>query len=185
MIGYPVNHVLEHSAAAGIRPIIVRQERTGLHMATAISRVTSGDQIGAFCMQHGPGVENSCGGIAQACSDDEIARTRRFRVDQFFEAQSRHCRARRLDMTGTARRHTLQCAADKPELLAFQRTPDRLDLLDRQRRQAGQRAPGCAFARSRQRSCFKPRNFGKVSGLRGARAGPVATLNAPSHPSRR
>ena len=69
MIGYPVNHVLEHSAAAGIRPIIVRQERTGLHMATAISRVTSGDQIGAFCMQHGPCVENSYGSIAQAYSE--------------------------------------------------------------------------------------------------------------------
>ena len=39
--GYPVNHVLEYAAAAGIRPIIVRQERTGLHMADAISRLSS------------------------------------------------------------------------------------------------------------------------------------------------
>ena len=69
IIGYPVNHVLERGAAAGIRPIIVRQERTGLHMADAISRVTSGSKIGAFCMQHGPGVENSYGGVAQAYSE--------------------------------------------------------------------------------------------------------------------
>ena len=69
VIGYPVNHVLERGAAAGIRPIIVRQERTGLHMADAISRVTSGRQIGVFCMQHGPGTENAYGGIAQAHSE--------------------------------------------------------------------------------------------------------------------
>ena len=46
IIGYPVNHILERGAAAGIRPIIVRQERTGLHMADAVSRVTCGRQAG-------------------------------------------------------------------------------------------------------------------------------------------
>ena len=55
IIGYPVNHILEAAAVAGIRPIIVRQERTGLHMADAVSRITSGRKIGVFCMQHGPG----------------------------------------------------------------------------------------------------------------------------------
>ena len=69
VIGYPVNHVLEHAAQLGIRPIIVRQERTGLHMADAISRVTSGRKIGVFCMQHGPGTENAYGGVAQAYSE--------------------------------------------------------------------------------------------------------------------
>jgi acetolactate synthase-1/2/3 large subunit len=69
VIGYPVNHILERSAAAGIRPIIVRQERTGLHMADAISRVTSGKKLGVFCMQHGPGSENAYGGVAQAYSE--------------------------------------------------------------------------------------------------------------------
>ena len=69
VIGYPVNHILERGAAAGIRPIIVRQERTGLHMADAVSRVTSGKQIGVFCMQHGPGTENAYGGVAQAYSE--------------------------------------------------------------------------------------------------------------------
>ncbi len=44
---------------------MVRQERVGIHMADAISRVTSGRTIGAFCMQHGPGAENAMGGVAQ------------------------------------------------------------------------------------------------------------------------
>ena len=69
IIGYPVNHILERGAAAGVRPIIVRQERTGLHMADAISRVTSGRKLGVFAMQHGPGTENAYGGIAQAYSE--------------------------------------------------------------------------------------------------------------------
>src|SRR5579862_9651542 len=66
IFGYPVNHVLESAAAAGIRPFIVRQERVGLHMADALSRLTSGKRIGVFAMQHGPGAENSFGGVAQA-----------------------------------------------------------------------------------------------------------------------
>ena len=44
----------------------MRQERTGLHMADAVSRVTSGRRIGVFAMQHGPGTENAFGGVAQA-----------------------------------------------------------------------------------------------------------------------
>ena len=69
IIGYPVNHILEFGARVGIRPVIVRQERTGLHMADAMSRVTSGDTLGVFVMQHGPGTENAYGGIAQAYSE--------------------------------------------------------------------------------------------------------------------
>jgi len=65
LTGYPVNHLIEHAAEIDIRPIMVRQERIGLHMADAISRVTSGRTIGAFCMQHGPGSENAYGGVAQ------------------------------------------------------------------------------------------------------------------------
>ena len=42
LIGYPVNPIIEAAAEADIRTIIVRQERTGLHMADAVSRVTSG-----------------------------------------------------------------------------------------------------------------------------------------------
>ncbi len=66
IIGYPVNHILEYAAHLDIRPIIVRQERVGLHMADAISRMTSGGTLGVFAMQHGPGAENAYGGIAQA-----------------------------------------------------------------------------------------------------------------------
>jgi len=69
LAGYPVNHLIEYAAAADIRPIIVRQERTGLHMADAISRVTSGKRIGVFCMQHGPGSENAFGGVAQCYAE--------------------------------------------------------------------------------------------------------------------
>ncbi|HYZ31785.1 MAG TPA: thiamine pyrophosphate-requiring protein [Crenalkalicoccus sp.] len=65
LCGYPVNHLIEFAAAKDIRPVMVRQERIGLHMADAISRVTSGRRIGAFCMQHGPGSENAYGGVAQ------------------------------------------------------------------------------------------------------------------------
>jgi acetolactate synthase-1/2/3 large subunit len=65
LCAYPVNHLIEHAAAADIRPVIVRQERIGIHMADAISRLSSGQTIGAFCMQHGPGTENAIGGVAQ------------------------------------------------------------------------------------------------------------------------
>lgn len=69
LIGYPVNPIIEAAAEADIRTIMVRQERTGLHMADAVSRVTSGDRIGVFTMQHGPGTENAFGGVAQAYAD--------------------------------------------------------------------------------------------------------------------
>ena len=69
LFGYPRNQLLEAAATADIRTVIVRQERIGLHMADAISRVTSGRKIGAFCMQHGPGTENAYGGVAQAYSE--------------------------------------------------------------------------------------------------------------------
>jgi acetolactate synthase-1/2/3 large subunit len=69
LIGYPVNHIIEAAAQADIRTIIVRQERVGLHMADAVSRMTSGKQIGVFAMQHGPGTENAFGGVAQAFGD--------------------------------------------------------------------------------------------------------------------
>ncbi len=69
LFAYPVNHLIEAAANVDIRPIIVRQERIGVHMADALSRVTSGRQIGVFCMQHGPGSENVFGGVAQAFAD--------------------------------------------------------------------------------------------------------------------
>ena len=66
LFAYPVNPLIEAAAEEDIRTIIVRQERTGLHMADAYSRVTSGEKFGVFCMQHGPGSENAFGGVAQA-----------------------------------------------------------------------------------------------------------------------
>jgi acetolactate synthase I/II/III large subunit len=69
LIGYPVNPIIEAAAVADIRTIIIRQERTGLHMADGFSRVSSGKRVGVFAMQHGPGTENAFGGIAQAYGD--------------------------------------------------------------------------------------------------------------------
>jgi thiamine pyrophosphate-dependent acetolactate synthase large subunit-like protein len=69
LFGYPRNQLLEAAAIADIRTIIVRQERIGMHMADAVSRLTRGRKMGAFCMQHGPGAENAYGGVAQAYGD--------------------------------------------------------------------------------------------------------------------
>jgi thiamine pyrophosphate-dependent acetolactate synthase large subunit-like protein len=69
LIGYPVNPIIEAAAVADIRTIIIRQERTGLHMADGFSRVSSGKRVGVFAMQHGPGTENAFGGVAQAYGD--------------------------------------------------------------------------------------------------------------------
>ncbi|MXO65279.1 thiamine pyrophosphate-requiring protein [Altericroceibacterium endophyticum] len=69
IFGYPRNAVLETAAELGIRPIFVRQERTGVHMADALSRLTRGKRMGVFAMQHGPGTENAYGGVAQAYSE--------------------------------------------------------------------------------------------------------------------
>ena len=69
LFAYPVNPLIEAAAKLDIRTVIVRQERIGLHMADAYSRLSSGDKIGVFCMQHGPGAENAFGGVAQAYSE--------------------------------------------------------------------------------------------------------------------
>ncbi len=69
LFAYPVNPLIEAAAKLDIRPIIVRQERIGLHMADAMSRLSSGEKIGVFCMQSGPGSENAFGGVAQAYGD--------------------------------------------------------------------------------------------------------------------
>jgi acetolactate synthase I/II/III large subunit len=69
LLAYPLNPLTESCAAAGIRPIIVRQERIGVHMADAMSRLSAGDTVGVFCQQAGPGVENSFGAVAQAWSE--------------------------------------------------------------------------------------------------------------------
>src|SRR5690349_6026601 len=66
---YPLNPLTEFCAAVDIKPLVVRQERVGAAMADALARVTSGDKVGVFCCQHGPGIENAFGSVAQAYSE--------------------------------------------------------------------------------------------------------------------
>ncbi len=66
---FPVNAIIDAAAEVGIRPIMARTERTVIGMADGYSRVTNGRKIGVCAAQHGPGVENSFGGIAQVYSD--------------------------------------------------------------------------------------------------------------------
>ena len=65
----PYQPLLEAAAIAGIRPIVFRQEGTGIHMVDGYSRVTNGKRMGVFMMQNGPGAENGFGGVAQAYSE--------------------------------------------------------------------------------------------------------------------
>jgi acetolactate synthase-1/2/3 large subunit len=69
LFAYPRNAVIEAAAATDIRPIIVRQERIAVHMADAIARLSRGKNVGVFACQHGPGVENAYGSVAQAYSE--------------------------------------------------------------------------------------------------------------------
>jgi len=66
---YPTTPIIEAAAAAGIRPILCRQERVGVDMANGYARVRNGQPPAVFAMQYGPGVENAFAGIATAWSD--------------------------------------------------------------------------------------------------------------------
>lgn len=66
---FPHQSIIDVAAREGIRPVIVRQERAGVNMADASSRVTNGKTIGVFTMQYGPGSENAFSGVAQAYAD--------------------------------------------------------------------------------------------------------------------
>ena len=66
---FPTTPIIEAAVAAGIRPVICRQERVGVHMADGFARVTNGNPPGVFAMQYGPGAENAFAGIATAYSD--------------------------------------------------------------------------------------------------------------------
>jgi acetolactate synthase-1/2/3 large subunit len=66
---YPVNSTIEACAAAGIRPIVCRQERVGMGMADGFSRTSNGRPLGVFTSQAGPGAENAFSGIATAFAD--------------------------------------------------------------------------------------------------------------------
>lgn len=66
---FPTTSIIENAVAAGIRPIICRQERVGVDMADGYARVTNGKPPGVFAMQYGPGSENAFPGIATTFSD--------------------------------------------------------------------------------------------------------------------
>src|ERR1700742_2699452 len=66
---FPTNSLIENAVAAGIRPVICRQERVGVDMADGFARVTNGKPPGVFMMQYGPGSENAFPGIATTFSD--------------------------------------------------------------------------------------------------------------------
>lgn len=66
---YPTTPLIETAVAAGLRPVICRQERVGVDMADGFTRVTNGKPVGVFAMQYGPGAENAFPGIATAFSD--------------------------------------------------------------------------------------------------------------------
>ena len=66
---FPTTPIIEAAAAAGIKPVICRQERVGVHMADGFSRVSNGRPPGVFAMQYGPGAENAFAGVATAFSD--------------------------------------------------------------------------------------------------------------------
>ncbi|MDX6501808.1 MAG: acetolactate synthase large subunit [Blastocatellia bacterium] len=66
---FPTTPLIENAVAAGIRPIICRQERVGVDMADGYARVSNGKPPSVFMMQYGPGSENAFPGIATAFSD--------------------------------------------------------------------------------------------------------------------
>ena len=66
---FPTTPIIEAAVAAGIRPVICRQERVGVDMADGFARTVNGRPPAAFAMQYGPGAENAFPGIATAFSD--------------------------------------------------------------------------------------------------------------------
>ena len=66
---FPTTPIIDAAAAAGLRPVVCRQERVGVGIADGFSRVTNGKRLGVFAMQYGPGAENAYSGVATAYSD--------------------------------------------------------------------------------------------------------------------
>lgn len=69
LAAYPTTPIIDAAAAAGIRPVLCRQERVGVGIADGFTRVTNGRRTGVFAMQYGPGAENAFAGVATAYSD--------------------------------------------------------------------------------------------------------------------
>ena len=66
---FPTTALIEAIAETGVRPVICRQERVGVHIADGFARVTNGRKASVFAMQYGPGAENAYPGVATAFSD--------------------------------------------------------------------------------------------------------------------
>jgi len=66
---FPASPLIDAAAAAGIRPIVGRTERTVINMADGFTRVSNGNRNGVVMVQNGPGIENAFGGVAQAAAD--------------------------------------------------------------------------------------------------------------------
>jgi len=66
---FPASPLIDAAAAAGIRPIVGRTERTVINMADGFTRVSNGHRNGVVMVQNGPGIENAFGGMAQAAAD--------------------------------------------------------------------------------------------------------------------
>ena len=66
---FPMTPILESLAAAGVRPIVARQERVAENMADGFSRTNCGQRIGVVTVQQSAGAENGFAGIAQAYTD--------------------------------------------------------------------------------------------------------------------
>lgn len=67
---FPHSDLIDAAARAGIRPIIVRQERHALHIADGYARVSGGRKLCATTVQYGPGSENAIGAVAQCFADN-------------------------------------------------------------------------------------------------------------------
>src|SRR5437762_12154054 len=63
---FPTTPIIEAAAAVGIKPVICRQERVGVHMADGFSRVSNGRPPGVFAIQYGPGEAHGLAGEATA-----------------------------------------------------------------------------------------------------------------------
>jgi thiamine pyrophosphate-dependent acetolactate synthase large subunit-like protein len=66
---FPTTPIIEAAVGAGLTPIICRQERVGVDMASGFARTANGRPPAVFAMQYGPGAENAFPGIASAYSD--------------------------------------------------------------------------------------------------------------------
>ncbi|MBI3990097.1 MAG: thiamine pyrophosphate-requiring protein [candidate division NC10 bacterium] len=66
---FPSNALIDAAATLNIRPIVARTERVAVNIADGYSRISNGRRIGVSAVQHGPGIENAFGGVAQAYSD--------------------------------------------------------------------------------------------------------------------